>query len=68
MERGRLTFNLQVNMGLWAYLDVTWSIFPFGNVCAFVNKQADKVNGDKQEKQNWVSKKIANFATCYFKR
>ncbi len=58
MEHGRLTFNL----------DVTWSIFPFGNVCAFVNKLADKVNGDKQEKQNWVSKKIANFATCYFKK
>jgi hypothetical protein len=25
--------------------------FPFGNICAFVNKLADKVNGDKQEKQ-----------------
>jgi hypothetical protein len=45
MEHRRLTLNLQVNMGLWTYLDVTWSNFPFGNICALVNKLADKVNG-----------------------
>jgi hypothetical protein len=59
MEHGRLTFNLS---GQYGFDDIPRCnmehFFLLEIFCAFVNKLADKVNGDKQEKQKCVSKKM----------